>query len=229
MAEQTTTGRQPFLTHIGQNGWFILPVIIFWIAGIGIKCVFQHGEELLWLNPWRVEPFNSFFRHTNVWGEWPPYVVLGLPFILWRYRIVLVIAIAGLCAIPTVQVLKNTFSRPRPHTYFEINGMRDQLKIVPDVPLIVGPSSFPSGHTTSAFMLFTLLSLAVCETHRSLRIGAVFAFAAILAGFSRMFLAQHFLSDVLAGSLAGILMGSFFWWLGLKLKKYPALERGLLG
>jgi len=229
MAEKNTSNYHTlFLKHIGYHAWFMVPVCLFWLVGLSLKLVFQHGEEVMWLNDWRIEPFNSTFRFFSTWGEWPPYVLLGLPFLLWRYRIVLVIAIAGLITIPSVILLKRTFQQPRPHTYFEQTGTRERLITVPGTPLVSGPSSFPSGHATAAFTIFTLLTLGIYETHAWSRIGTLFALAAILAAFARVFLAQHFLSDILAGSVAGLLLGNFFWWIGLYFKRFPALERGLM-
>jgi membrane-associated phospholipid phosphatase len=229
MAETTTSNNNPkYLKHIGYHKWFIIPICIFWATGLFLKIFFQHGEEVMWFNNWRVEPLNSIFRFITKWGEWYPYVFLGLPFLLWRYRIVLVIAIAGLLTIPSVTLLKHSFQSPRPHTYFQQQGTRDQLVTVPETHLMSGGTSFPSGHSTSAFTIYTLLTLGLYEIFGTFRQGLLLALAAILAAVSRVFLAQHFLSDILAGSLMGIILGSLFWWGGLSLKRFPALEKGLL-
>ena len=59
--------------------------------------------------------------------------------------------------------------------------------------------SFPSGHTTSIFSICVLLSLFI----NSRKIKYSLCFIAILTGLSRVYLAQHFLVDVFAGSLIG--------------------------
>ena len=61
--------------------------------------------------------------------------------------------------------------------------------------------SFPSGHTASAFALATLLSFSV----KNKPIAALGLLgAACIVGFSRTYLSQHFLVDVMVGSLIGV-------------------------
>ncbi|TCD47637.1 phosphatase PAP2 family protein [Chlorobium sp. N1] len=58
--------------------------------------------------------------------------------------------------------------------------------------------SFPSGHSATAFSVAAALALLYP------RAAPVFYAAAALIAFSRMFLGQHFLSDVVAGSALGV-------------------------
>ena len=83
--------------------------------------------------------------------------------------------------------------------------------------------SFPSGHTTSAFACMT--PLFFCKK-KSVAISAfVFAF---LMGISRIYLAVHYPTDVIAGMIVGFIagcIGAFIAsklprkWYELKLKK----------
>lgn len=60
--------------------------------------------------------------------------------------------------------------------------------------------SFPSGHTTGAFALFTLLALMTLNKRRHF----FFFFIAFLVGLSRLYLVQHFFMDTYFGSLLGM-------------------------
>lgn len=87
-------------------------------------------------------------------------------------------------------IIKNLVARPRPYwinTSFEliVDGLSDY--------------SFPSAHTA---MMFSL-AVVVFSFYRKWGIAA-FA-AAVLVGFSRMYLYVHNLTDVLCGMLLGIL------------------------
>lgn len=62
-------------------------------------------------------------------------------------------------------------------------------------------NSFPSGHTTSAFSLFIILTLFSKKPAYGLFFGSL----AILASYSRVYLAQHFFEDIFLGSIIGIL------------------------
>jgi membrane-associated phospholipid phosphatase len=73
--------------------------------------------------------------------------------------------------------------------------------------------SFPSGHATTAFALFFLLALI--NQNKGLQI--FFLIAALIAAFSRVYLSQHFLSDVLAGSAIGMFSASIIFLLMNKL------------
>lgn len=61
--------------------------------------------------------------------------------------------------------------------------------------------SFPSGHTTAGFAFFGFASLFLAYNRPWLQI--LFAICAGIVGYSRMYLSQHFLEDVMAGMLLG--------------------------
>ncbi len=63
-----------------------------------------------------------------------------------------------------------------------------------------GMNSFPSGHTITAFAIFIILALIVKKNY----LKVFFTTIAILAGFSRVYLSQHFLEDIFSGALIGI-------------------------
>jgi membrane-associated phospholipid phosphatase len=71
-----------------------------------------------------------------------------------------------------------------------------------------GTLSFPSGHTTTAFAVLILAGLIV--QNRTLFFASVLLAWAV--ALSRVYLSQHFLADVLAGSILGILSALFFYW-----------------
>lgn len=89
-----------------------------------------------------------------------------------------------------VYFLKSGVARPRPFMQ------------LPDVRLLVTEKSFsfPSGHAVQAFMAATVAS-------RYFRGGVLFFASAALVAFSRVYIGVHYVSDVLAGALIGILVG----------------------
>lgn len=91
-----------------------------------------------------------------------------------------------------VTYLKNKFTRPRPYWVIkELNSFNIMLK----------DYSFPSGHTTAAFSLATVLSINFP--------GFMFLFIsiALIVGFSRVYLAVHFPTDVIMGMVIGVSFG----------------------
>ncbi len=86
--------------------------------------------------------------------------------------------------------LKYTVNRPRPFVTYPDITQKDQN---------VGPHSFPSGHTSSAFALATSLSLCYSKWYV-----AVPAYLwAFTVGYSRMRLGVHYPTDVLVGAIIG--------------------------
>jgi undecaprenyl-diphosphatase len=72
-------------------------------------------------------------------------------------------------------------------------------------------SSFPSGHATNAFALATFFAL-LAYAHlpkgwaRTMLMSLAFLLAALVA-FGRVYLGVHYVSDVVAGALLGVLFG----------------------
>ena len=97
------------------------------------------------------------------------------------------------------QIIKPLVESPRPQIYFSPEWFPFFIKGV----IHLGYSSFPSGHTVSAFAIATVLSLYQNTKWRQ----ALLLVLAALAGFSRIYLSQHFLADVLAGSFIGVMGG----------------------
>lgn len=66
--------------------------------------------------------------------------------------------------------------------------------------------SFPSGHTASAFAFFIFLAF-IGQKNKTWQV--LCAILAMLVAYSRVYLSQHFISDVVAGTVVGI-SGFFF-------------------
>jgi undecaprenyl-diphosphatase len=64
-------------------------------------------------------------------------------------------------------------------------------------------NAFPSGHTAASTAFFATLALA------SWRIGLGFLVIPLLIAFSRMYVAAHYLSDVVCASMIGVLVAYF--------------------
>lgn len=105
--------------------------------------------------------------------------------------------------------LKNIIARDRPCW---IREMTDLLIAVPK------DYSFPSGHTLSSFIAATVL------LHCDKRWGIPAYILAALIAFSRLYLFVHFPTDVLAGMVLGITIGTLVWRLAPVLKQRLGLE-----
>ncbi|NJD68368.1 MAG: phosphatase PAP2 family protein [Candidatus Methylomirabilota bacterium] len=114
------------------------------------------------------------------------YVLLFRP---KRDRIIALAAIAViLLADETSQLLKDLFERTRP-----FHPLRDLTRPV--------SFSFPSNHASNTFALATFLS------YNYSRSGWLCFPAAVLVGYSRVYVGSHYPFDVVGGALWGILIG----------------------
>lgn len=138
-----------------------------------------------------------FFRYYTQVAEWPV-IVLALLLALLKHPITgfWVGITYGIEAL-MVNGLKQLFQEPRPRVQLGIHNMHQ----VDGVAILSG-LSFPSGHTAAAFIGFGLISFM----HPSKWIQVACAFGAILVGYSRMYLGQHYLRDVLGGEAIALLL-----------------------
>ena len=105
--------------------------------------------------------------------------------------------LAVIVASLSVQVVKNLFCRARPLT-----AMSGQFFVeFPCLGKGTGFISFPSGHSVTSFALAYVLSRAYP------RWSLIFYGLASLVALSRVYLAKHFASDVVAGAAIGLLAG----------------------
>lgn len=105
------------------------------------------------------------------------------------------------------QVLKFGFDAPRPYAWFSDKA---QVLTAPGIHLFVA-HSFPSGHSGTIFAAATVLVLAARKKGLSLLLFAI----ACLTAYSRVYLGEHFVSDIAVGSALGVLSGliSYALWL----------------
>jgi membrane-associated phospholipid phosphatase len=180
----------PTVHQVYRNYFTSLAFLFFLSIGI------EKGMDVLWINGNHTPILDYFFRlYTNVGdGLLLVPIVLVLLFVRFQYAIMAVTASSFLGII--ISIFKQLFfaNAPRPRAY-----MNDELiHFVPDVS-VHSLHSFPSGHTATAFCLALLLSYVFLNRW----ITIVTLICALLVGYSRIYLAQHFLVDVAAGAIIG--------------------------
>lgn len=123
-------------------------------------------------------------------------IVIGFLFFIFgkkkEKRISLLILIALFLSRVSVIAIKHLTHRPRPNLVYE------------HVNLIGKPvfSSFPSGHTTLA----TAICIVLCLKYKKL--SPIFIALAILVGLSRLYVGQHYPTDVIAGFILGSIVAT---------------------
>ena len=152
--------------------------------------------------------------HTRFWDavipaftnlvDWLPYLVVIL---LLFYRTGWATFLASNLLLSTfiVQPIKHILCAPRPLTWFAENMPNIRLPLVEGVRMNYW-LSFPSGHTTTFFVLFFSLSIILyAENIKGKNILSFLCFlCASFGAYTRIYLSQHFALDIFAGILIAV-------------------------
>ncbi|MBK8521866.1 MAG: phosphatase PAP2 family protein [Ferruginibacter sp.] len=162
-----------------------------------------NGKEATFISPNSYHPFflNVFFVNYTFMGD--GIFAVGLIALMFFYfkrkQAGLALLYSFLISGLAVQIIKNLINRSGTTLYFEAGTY---LNVTTDIPLSE-LSGLPSGHTATVFALCTVMVFMLKNKNQQLLI----LMGALLAGYSRMYLAQHFLPDVIIGAMLGTAAG----------------------
>lgn len=136
------------------------------------------------------------------------WIVLTLALLIFKKtrRIGLCCAIALIADVLAVNVvIKPLFARPRPYAV---------LQAIMPLGHLSADFSFPSGHSAASFACAWALYKTAPRKY-----GVPAVILAGLIALSRLYVGVHYPTDVICGSLIGIILGSLGAYLGTKIKK----------
>ncbi|MFN3951943.1 MAG: phosphatase PAP2 family protein [Thermaurantimonas sp.] len=178
---------------------FFLLFLVFFATTLFLSIFYDKIDLHLIINQWRHPWADVFFKYFTHLGDG----VLFVPAIIYfsvqkdTEKVILFILIAVLTLSVTAlgkSVLFPDINRP----VLAIGA--DKLNLVEGVRMH-SKFSFPSGHTMAAFAYWSAMAAVA---HGSF--AGLFALIAVLVGISRVYLSQHFVPDVAAGSVLGIMI-----------------------
>ena len=128
-------------------------------------------------------------------------LIVLICFIVYYFKPELAVAmlLAYLISSGITQGLKHTIFADFHRPLWHINNLNLQGYYLPENSERNLANSFPSGHTTSAFAYFCVLSLYFKKQY--LKISMLIL--AFFVAFTRVYLLQHFVIDITAGSIIG--------------------------
>lgn len=203
--------------------YFFIPYLIVLCICLAIKLLFTRQQIYVAVNSHNYPIADTLAPYfTDLGDGWTTIAIVGV-LVLFNYSRALLLAVAYAVTSIFAQILKHIFDSPRPRLYFK--------NILPHVHFVKGVEvlslhSFPSGHTVTAFST-TILLTYWC---RNKLWGLPLLLIAILVGYSRMYLSEHFFEDVTAGSVIGAILTIFLIrWLDARQFMHSAKwNRGLL-
>jgi len=183
--------------------------LFYWLIGIVIAAIIVivafHFDDAMrnFIAQHQTYAAKNFMRDVSRLGDWPEHFALGAALAAiawWRgnkkwtrvfISMLLALALAGAAA----RVIKIATGRARPSVKIEEawNGPRLSERF----------HAFPSGHAAASTAFFAVLLFA------NWRLGLACLPIPLLIGFSRMYVAAHYLSDVVAAALLGLLCAIF--------------------
>jgi len=189
-----------------QNRNFFICFAVFFLVGLIFLLTEGKASTFIYLNHYHASPLDDFFIYYTYLGDGLFSVaVIVILLLIKNYFRALEVLSAFLLSALLAQLLKNYFSMPRPREFFTAGQYSYFIHGV----TLRGFSSFPSGHSTSIFALATLL--AIFSNNKKWNVG--YLIAAVAVGYSRIYLGQHFLGDVLMGSFIGVFTAILVHWL----------------
>jgi membrane-associated phospholipid phosphatase len=180
-----------------RYAYFII-TFIFILAGLICSIIFSKSLSFQFISQYHTWWLNIFFEKFTLLGDGITSVfVVAILFLLKENKAAIVTCIAFISSGLLACLLKNIFSLPRPKLYFQ--QMHISFSHFIDGVTLSSYSSFPSGHATSAFALATIIVLV----YNKRLVNYMVLLLAVMVGFSRIYLGQHFLQDVVAGAFLG--------------------------
>lgn len=187
-------------TRAAFRWWY---VVFFGAALVLLASFYFDATVLTWMKEHQSPGLKNLMQGVSRFGDWPAHVTLGLVLLAaasWRgskkwTRIFAAMILACALAGVATRLIKVSTGRARPNveTTAQWNGPRFSPRY----------NAFPSGHTAASTAFFATLALA------SWRIGLGFLAVPLLIGFSRMYVAAHYFSDVVCAALIGMLAAYF--------------------
>jgi membrane-associated phospholipid phosphatase len=179
--------------------------IVYWLIGLAVAAVliavafYFDGAVRHWIGQHQSRTLKIFMRNVSRLGDWSEHFAVGIGLLAiawWRRRkkwtrVFLAMLVALALAGAAARVVKIAAGRARPSIKTEEvwNGMKFSSRY----------HAFPSGHVAASTAFFSVLVLA------NWRIGLLGLTIPLLIGFSRMYVAAHYLSDVVCAGALGLL------------------------
>ncbi len=182
------------------NRWFLYPYVTLLSFSSVLLLMVKKNDIQYAINKLNNPLFDGIFKYATTLAEGLSIAAVIILTLCIRIRWTFVVVLALLYNTVIVFFLKNFVFKEvaRPKVFFSqvpswhtIEGVKLHANM-----------SFPSGHTAAAFCMFFALAI----TLRNKKLGFIFFILSFMVGYSRMYLSQHYLRDVVVGSVIGITM-----------------------
>ncbi|GIZ10409.1 phosphatase PAP2 family protein [Flavobacterium sp. UMI-01] len=198
------------VSEIMQNKLFYTLNLVLIVFVLFFLILFTRAEGFIWLNQFHTKSLNLVFEAITFLGDGLFIIVTALVLFFFKKtrNLAFIIILSYLSSGLFAQLIKNMIIAPRPSVYFRM--YHHQYYLDTFAHSRIGFKSFPSGHTASFFALATVLSGYFKKRY----ICWCLLILSMMVGYSRVYLAHHFLIDVCVGAIIGLVFGvlSLVWY-----------------
>ena len=192
--------------EIKNKRLFFILLSVLLVVGLSWLVLVGKATSFIAMNTYHATWLDIFFiYYTNVGDGIVALVLAAVYFVGYKkvatgWMLVYAFLLSGLIS----QLVKNSMLSPRPKLFFTAG---QYLHFIDGVTLS-NHFSFPSGHTATTFAVATILALRLKAQQGQLFI----LVTAVTVAYSRVYLGQHFLADILAGAFIGTLSALVSFW-----------------
>ncbi len=193
------------INRLRKASLFYIPYLALFTLAVVYFLYRSHGEFVLWLNELHNPVWNFFFKYWTYTGDAIFFAIITVLLIFFKRRFGLILGLAGVSVALVSFFFKYVLfpEAQRPIIYFKGYEVIDFV----DGVTVLSQYSFPSGHSMAIFTLASFIALMLQNNNYS----SMLLMGATLTAISRVYLAQHFLIDIMAGSLIGITIGTLYY------------------
>ncbi|MEX8548999.1 MAG: phosphatase PAP2 family protein [Mucilaginibacter sp.] len=202
----------------------LYPYLVLLAFCILLMLVFTKEKIYFAINHIHTVFADVFFENFTNLGDSLGCTIIAIIVFLINFRKGFLLATSYLITFAVSQTIKHLVKAPRPHLFFakKLSG----IYLVKGV-VMLDKDSFPSGHSVSAFTAALVLTYVAKKKWW----GPFTLIFAVLIAYSRMYLSEHFLVDVTAGSAIGVFVTVFWlrWIDGQPFLSAEKWNRGIFG
>lgn len=209
---------------LNKISWLFIPYLVILCGCLIIKLYYDRETIYFAVNAIHNSGADYLAPYITDIGEGVTVLIIAALLSFYSYRQAFLLATGFLITGIVAQALKHIVKMPRPLRYFE--HQLPEIYFVKGVHIVGGMRSFPSGHTVTAFSAAVVITYLV----KNKMWGVVCLLVALLVGYSRMYLSQHFFEDVTVGSAIGTFI-TVFWLSYIDNKEFirsPQWNRGII-
>jgi membrane-associated phospholipid phosphatase len=184
---------------------YLVLSLLFILVNSVLYCMYNDNIILWHINNWHTPFLDRFFSACSAFGRGDIIAIYFIVFFVFIKNLrnkfyIFSSAFFGAVTGFTIWGLKVYFNRPRPLSVFS-----SALHTVPWLDSAF-EYSMPSGHTAGGFSIGIFIILCFNKYLPTYASVILFLMAAS-CGISRIYLAQHYMSDVIVGAILGLALG----------------------